>query len=95
MPVKGRDSKTLEISPLDRLSQFFHTFGGVTKSQTFHLTKIFNDLYLWPASAPQSRLLGGVKGHNMNESYITGKPRRVGGELHKSYKLNFWVRGDS
>jgi len=29
MPVKGRDSKTLEISPLDRLSQFFHTFRGI------------------------------------------------------------------
>jgi hypothetical protein len=27
MPVKRRDSKTLEISPLDRLSQFFHTFS--------------------------------------------------------------------
>jgi len=26
MPVKGRDSKTLEISPIDRLSQFFHSF---------------------------------------------------------------------
>ena len=27
MPIKGRDSKTLEISPLDRLSQFFRTFS--------------------------------------------------------------------
>jgi hypothetical protein len=43
MPVKGRDSKTLEISPLDRLSQFFYSFsvsGGKVSAK--HVTQGFS-----------------------------------------------------
>ncbi len=48
--------------------------------KTFHSRVILGEAF-WPEHAPQPRLVGGVKGHNMKRNYLTGKPRLVAGRF--------------